>query len=81
MSLGFHIFEFPGRNAKKYRPILGKAYVYEFMKNPSTLTMLLPTTNQEQQGFQMMYQMPVNQQNRNKISNSNQIFKLGLQLI
>ena len=40
------------------------------MKNPSTLTMLLPTTNQEQQGFQMMYQMPVNQQNRNKISNS-----------
>ena len=28
----FHIFEFPGRNAKKYRPILGKAYVYEFMK-------------------------------------------------
>lgn len=80
MSLGFHIFEFPGRNAKKYRPILGKAYVYEFMKNPSTLTMLLPTTNQEQQGFQMMYQMPVNQQNRNKISNSNQIFKLGVSI-
>ena len=51
------------------------------MKNPSTLTMLLPTTNQEQQGFQMMYQMPVNQQNRNKISNSNQIFKLGFPLI
>lgn len=78
ISIGFHIFNFPGRNAKKYRPILGKAYVYEFMKNPSTLTMLLPTTDQEQQGLQMMYQMPVNQQTRNKISNTNQIFKLGI---
>ncbi|KAI3405783.2 hypothetical protein KGF56_001390 [Candida oxycetoniae] len=62
LSTGFHIFGFSGRNTKKLRPIIAKSYLYDFMKSPLSLTLLLPENKS--------MQINVNQQERKKLHNS-----------
>ncbi|EMG51017.1 MNN4 Protein MNN4 [Candida maltosa Xu316] len=66
ISTGYHIYDFPGRNAKNNRPLLGRSYLYEFMKNPLTLVMLLPDNKK--------FQIDVNQQEKTKLVNSPKIY-------
>ncbi|KAI5963349.1 uncharacterized protein KGF55_003141 [Candida pseudojiufengensis] len=69
LTTGFHIFAFSGRNKKELRPIIAKSYLYEFMKNPLTLTFLLPNDKS--------VQFNVNQSNRNNLKNIPEIYQDG----
>ncbi|KAI5951486.1 hypothetical protein KGF54_004560 [Candida jiufengensis] len=69
LTTGFHIFSFSGRNKKALRPIIARSYLYDFMRNPLSLTFLLPNDKS--------IQYNINPNNRNSIKDTQEIFQDG----